>query len=256
MKWIGKVIGGTVGLLVAGPVGSLVGAVLGHQFDQGLGSITMREGLFGASNAQALFFATTFEVMGHIAKSDGRVSEDEIRVARRIMHSMQLDPAAVRAAIERFTFGKSGKYPLDQRLNELAQVTRGQRDIARAFMNIQLQAAMGAGPVATGKRQLLWSVAQSLGITRVDFAQLEAAIRERGNNAAAMSLDAAYRTLGIDSSTPDEGVKKAYRRLMNKHHPDKLVARGLPESMAEVAEAKTLEVRQAYERIRESRGMR
>jgi DnaJ like chaperone protein len=255
MKWIGKFVGGTVGLLVGGPIGSVVGVFLGHQFDQGLASVTLREGLFGASGAQALFFATTFEVMGHIAKSDGRVSEDEIRIARRIMHSMQLDPEAVRAAIERFTAGKRSDYPMQQRLSELAAATRGQRDIARAFMNIQLQAAMGAGSISTDKRQLLWNAAQTLGISRVDFAQIEAALRGR-SGAADMSIDAAYRTLGIDSSVSDDGVKKAYRRLMNKHHPDKLVARGLPESMVEVAEAKTHEVRTAYERIRESRGMR
>lgn len=255
MKWVGKVFGGAVGLLVGGPFGSIVGVALGHQFDQGLGSMTLREGLLGASNAQALFFATTFEVMGHIAKSDGRVSEEEIRVARRIMHSMQLEPAAVRAAIERFEVGKSSSYPLDRRLSELSKVTRGQREMARAFVNIQMQAALGAGPVPSGKRQLLWTVAQTLGMTRVDFAQLEAAIRGRGSEPA-MSLDAAYRTLGIEASISDDEVKKAYRRLMNRHHPDKLLSRGLPESMLAVAEAKTHEVRQAYERIREARGMR
>lgn len=248
-------MGGALGFLAAGPVGSLVGAVLGHQFDQGLGSATLREGLAGASNAQALFFATTFEVMGHIAKSDGRVSEDEIRVARRIMHSMQLKPGAVRAAIERFTAGKTGNYPLQSRLAELARATRGQHDIARAFISIQLQAAIGAGPFTAQKRQLLWTAAQSLGIGRVEFAQLESELRELGGDSG-MSLEAAYRALGIDASVSDDAVKKAYRRLMNKHHPDKLIANGLPESMVEVAEAKTHEVRTAYDRIRESRGMR
>lgn len=255
MSWIGKVVGGAVGFFAAGPVGSLIGAVLGHQFDQGLGSATLREGLMGASSAQAVFFSTTFEVMGHIAKSDGRVSEDEIRVARRIMHSMQLDPNAVRAAIARFTAGKAGNYPLQQRLGELARATRGQHGIARAFVNIQLQAAMGAGPFTAQKRQLLWTTAQALGIGRVEFAQLEAELREVSGKPG-MSLDSAYQTLGIESSASDDAVKKAYRRLMNKHHPDKLIAQGLPESMIDVAEAKTHEIRTAYEQIREARNMR
>ena len=255
MNWIGKLLGGAVGLFVAGPVGSLIGAFLGHQFDQGLASGTLREGLLGAANTQALFFATTFEVMGHIAKSDGRVSEDEIRIARRIMHSMQLQPDAVRIAIDRFTDGKRSNYPLHERLSELARATRSQHDIARAFVNIQLQAAMGVGTISADKRQLLWTVARVLGIGRAEFAQLEAGLRER-NGTAGPSLEAAYRTLGIESSATDADVKKAYRRLMNKHHPDKLVAKGLPESMVEVAEEKTHEIRQAYERLREARGMR
>jgi DnaJ like chaperone protein len=255
MKWVGKVVGGALGFMAGGPIGSLLGAVLGHQFDQGLGSATLREGLAGASDAQAMFFATTFEVMGHVAKSDGRVSEDEIRVARRIMHSMKLDHRAVRAAIERFTAGKASNYPLRRRLAELAAVSRAQRDIARAFMNIQLQAAMGAGPFTARKRELLWTVAQSLGVGRVEFAQLEAELLEVSGRSG-MSLDSAYQALGIDASASDADVKKAYRRMMNKHHPDKLIARGIPESMVDVAEAKTHEVRMAYERIRESRGIR
>lgn len=255
MNWLGKLVGGTLGFLAGGPVGSMVGAVLGHQFDQGLGSATLREGLVGASNAQALFFAATFEVMGHIAKSDGRVSEDEIRTARQIMHSMQLQPAAVRNAIKHFTAGKANVYPLQRRLTELTRVTRGQRDIARAFMNIQLQAAMGAGPFSTQKRQILWTVARTLAITRAEFAQLESELRAVSGESG-MSLEAAYKTLGIDASVSDDAVKKAYRRLMNKHHPDKLIAQGLPESMLEVAEAKTHEVRTAYDSIREARDIR
>ena len=98
-------------------------------------------------------------------------------------------------------------------------------------------------------------MAHGLGIGRAEFAQLESALHNYGS-AADISLDSAYRTLGIEPSASDDGVKKAYRRLMNKHHPDKLIARGLPESMVEVAEAKTREVRMAWDRIREARGMR
>ncbi len=62
--------------------------------------------------------------------------------------------------------------------------------------------------------------------------------------------------LGVAASASDEDVKKAYRRLMNQHHPDKLVARGLPQSMIGIAEQKTHEVRAAYEKIRAQRGFK
>jgi len=83
MQWYGKAIGATLGLIVAGPIGSILGALLGHQFDEGTGA-----GRGGASKlTQSAFFEITFEVMGHLAKVDGRVSEEEVRVARRIMHA-------------------------------------------------------------------------------------------------------------------------------------------------------------------------
>ena len=79
MQWFGKGIGGLIGVVIAGPVGSLLGVLLGHQCDR-------EQERSGAAarvrEISRLFFETTFEVMGQVAKVDGRVSEDEVRVAR------------------------------------------------------------------------------------------------------------------------------------------------------------------------------
>jgi DnaJ like chaperone protein len=178
------------------------------------------------------------------------------------MQGMQLPPEQVRSAIERFTRGKSADYPLAARLEALAAQIGDRTDLARAFIQIQLQAAVGAGAVATEKRQLLWRVANALGVSRVELAQIEALVRgfeQRGGATqptAAQSLEDAYRVLGVNAAAPNDEIKTAYRRLMNQHHPDKLVARGLPKSMIGVAEQKTHEVRAAYERVRAQRGFK
>jgi DnaJ like chaperone protein len=209
-----------------------------------------------------LFFEVTFEVMGQVAKVDGRVSEDEVRVARRIMQGMRLNDAQVRDAIEHFTRGKSAGYALDARLGALAAQIGGRSELARAFLGIQLQSAMGAGAIGAEKREMLGRVADKLEITRAELAHLEAWIRGfSGSGSAprassAESLAAAYRTLGVDAKATNDEVKIAYRRLMNQHHPDKLVARGLPKSMIGVAEQKTHEVRTAYEQIKAQRGFK
>ena len=62
--------------------------------------------------------------------------------------------------------------------------------------------------------------------------------------------------LGVAPTASDAEVKRAYRKLMSENHPDKLVARGLPESMLEVAKQKTQAIQAAWERIREARGLR
>lgn len=257
MQWIGKAVGAALGFAVAGPVGSLLGALVGHQFDQGRHTQLSGSAHGSASElTRQLFFYVTFEVMGHLAKVDGRVSEEEIRVARRIMHGMRLPPEQVRIAIDRFTKGKSGHYQLAGRLDELKARIGSRRDLAHAFVEIQLQAAIGGGEIANPKRQLLWQVARNLGIGRVELAQIEALIRAQvrhGSSREGISLDAAYRVLGIPSNASDKEVKTAYRRLMNQHHPDKLVSRGLPESMVDLAEQKTHEIRAAYDRIKAQR---
>jgi len=257
MQWLGKSIGGLIGAAIAGPFGSLLGILLGHQWDQNFS----RSARGSAREISALFFTVTFEVMGQVAKVDGRVSEDEVRVARRIMHGMRLSDDQVRTAIEHFTRGKGRDYPLAERLEALAAQIGHRPDLARAFVQIQLQAAVGAGVIGAEKRQVLWQVASALGVSRAELAHLEAIVRGAGGRSAARpspreSIADAYRVLGLTERASDAEVKKAYRRLMSQHHPDKLVARGLPQSMAGVAEQKTHEVRAAYERIKTLRGFK
>jgi DnaJ like chaperone protein len=254
MQWLGKGIGGLIGALF-GPVGSLVGVLVGHRWDES------KNGERGGSvrEISRLFFEMTFELMGRVAKIDGRVSEDEVRVARRIMHGMRLTDEQVDYAIEHFTRGKSADYPLEKRLAALVEQIAGRGDLKRAFVQIQLQAAIGAGSVGAAKRQMLAHVASALGLSRAELAQLEAIVRGAGQGAtesSAVTLEAAYRVLGVTPQASNDDVKTAYRRLMSQHHPDKLVARGLPVSMIGVAEQKTHEVRTAYERIKTQRGFK
>jgi DnaJ like chaperone protein len=258
MQWLGKGIGGLIGAAIAGPVGSLVGVFLGHQWDQQLAARRSRPSTHTISQ---LFFEVAFEVMGRVAKIDGRVSEDEIRVARLIMQSMKLSPEQTRGAIGCFTRGKGADYPLAERLAALAQQIGDRTDLARAFVQLQVQAAVGAGVLEGDKRALLVRVATTLGVSRAELAQIEALVRAFARQGASgptpkETLEEAYRVLGVAPAASDNEVKTAYRRLMSQHHPDKLVARGLPESMRGIAEQKTQDVRAAYERIKTQRGLR
>jgi DnaJ like chaperone protein len=236
----------------------LLGLVVGHRFDQGYARRWPRSGLASPPVEEA-FFATAFGVMGHIAKMSGRVAEEDIRAARRVMHGMRLTPEQTRAAIDYFTLGKAPDYPILERLTELAARIERRRDVARAFLEIQVQAAAG-GSFGAAKRELLWRIAQRLGVGRAELAQIEALVRARaqrsGDASRQVTLDEAYRVLGLTAAANDQEIKTAYRRLMNQHHPDKLVARGLPKSMAPVAQEKTLEIRSAYERIKAYRQLK
>jgi DnaJ like chaperone protein len=259
MQWYGKAIGGILGAMF-GPWGSLVGILVGHQFDQS-GPLFGRSG--SPQQISRLFFEVVFEVMGQVAKIDGRVSESEIRVARGIMHGMRLSGDQVRSAIDCFTRGKDASYPLDRRIAELAHQIADRKDLALAFVQIQMQAAVGAEPIGAEKRVLLWRVASALRVSRAELAQIEALVRTHGAQGRqrspaddAAALDEAYRALGVSASASNEEVKTAYRRLMNRHHPDKLVARGLPESMIGVAEQRTHEIRAAYEKIKAKRAFK
>jgi DnaJ like chaperone protein len=262
MQWTGKVVGGLIGL-VAGPVGALVGAVIGHGYDL---SQQNRANGGAAGPAEAVgdvLFTTAFAVMGHLAKADGRVSEAEIDAARTVMRQMQLGPAHVQRAIECFSRGKQPDYPLQAELARLAEACGGRHDLLRVFVDIQLRAALVGNDLQGPVRTRLHAIAAQLGFGGLEIAQMEALLRlqlGRGWTAApqppAARLQTAYQVLGIAASAGDDEVKKAYRRQMNEHHPDKLIARGLPESMQELAKEKTQRIREAYEAICEHRGIR
>jgi len=258
MQWAGKALGGILGYFAAGPIGSMLGLVLGHQFDQGLGDRVSLSRGHGSAQTRMLFFGTSFAVMGHIAKSDGRVSEEEIRAARRVMYGMALSPEQVSQAIEHFTHGKSPEFRLANAISRLSSELAGRRDLKRAFIEIQLQALVASGGLDRAKRELLWRVARQLGVGRVELAQIEALVRAQRASAwssrrAERDLDEAYEVLGVKPEATAKDIKLAYRRLMSQHHPDKLVARGLPESMKANAEQRTREIRAAYDRIKAQR---
>lgn len=258
MNWAGKLVGVIVGSL-AGPLGAAVGLFLGDQFDRGM------DGRSGGriDGVGQVFFATTFGVMGHVAKADGRVSEAEIQAARSVMSRMRLGPAEVQEAIRLFTAGKAPDWPLQLELARLRDALGARRTLRRAFLEIQMEAALAAGPLGAETRELLWRIASALDLSRVELAQVEALLRlgrgfGGGYGTASLQPSAAdaYRVLGLEPQASDAEVKLAYRRLMNQHHPDKLRSRGMPESMIPVAEAKTREIRAAWDTLRAARGMR
>jgi DnaJ like chaperone protein len=259
MRWIGKLLGALAGYLIAGVWGILPGLLIGHLFDRGL-----RGGAAGVDRARvhAVFFRASFRVMGRVAKADGRVSEAEIAAAERVMAQMRLSPEQRREAVEHFRFGKSDEFDLDAELDEFLEVCRRRLNLLRIFLEIQLQAALADGELDAGERDVLRRISRRLGLSDADFDRLVAALesaRQRargGGRQGPDELAQAYRELGISPEASDAEAKRAYRRLMSEHHPDKLVARGLPEEMAEVAKQRTQEIQAAWEVVRRARGIR
>jgi len=267
MVWQGKALGALIGVFAAGPVGALFGTFIGHLFDVQAESAREGDANDAASAAspaqvQEAFFRATFLTMGHLAKADGRVSEDEIRAARAMMSEFRLGEREIQLAIQLFTQGKSREFPLEPLLRELRQACRQRPDLCRMFVQIQLQTALWGGSLNTASREVLARVCAALGVSAYEVVQMEALLRMQQAShrpearPAVDRVAEAYQVLGVPRTASDSEVTKAYRRLMNQNHPDKLVAKGLPESMMKVAEEKTRQIRAAYELLREARGMK
>jgi len=273
MSWWGKVVGGAFGYMLGGPIGALLGAAFGHQFDRGLSQYGTWEGYVsqgGRERTQTAFFTALFSVMGHLAKSDGRVTEDEIAMAKAMMQQMQLNDEQAKVAIRLFNEGKADGFDLDGVLAQFRQECQRRRSLVQMFMELLIHAAYADGKMHPNEKHLLEHVSDTLGFTRLQFRQLEAMVKaqrtfQQGGRAGGYQqsrtesrhdvLAEAYQVIGVAASATDAEVKKAYRRLMNQHHPDKLVAKGMPEEMVKLATEKSQEIRAAYDTIRDARGM-
>ncbi len=279
MNWNGKIIGAAIGLWLGGPVGGALGLLVGHQFDVG-DSGRGELGPDSAARVHELYFPAVFRVMGHVAKADGRVSEQEIAAARAVMAALRLTPEQVRQAIGYFGEGKEPGFALDAALADLRPLLRAYPQLAQFFMEIQLQATLAGNGLSARPRARLLRAANLLGLTSDDFSRLEALMRWRMNAGAAGAgagagadagagagarggpyadadrLRQAYTLLETTAGASDEQVVKAYRRQMSRNHPDKLQANGLPESMLERAKERTQQIQAAYELVRSARGMR
>src|SRR5579871_1720394 len=110
MNFVGMLIGALIGYVLGG--GSILGALIGAFLGQSISVGVSRTGWSGhdATRAQEAFFTATFSVMGHMAKADGVVSQDEIRAANAVMAHMNLDPAQRLAAIQLFNQGKESGF--------------------------------------------------------------------------------------------------------------------------------------------------
>jgi len=256
MAWWGTLVGGTLGYMFGGPLGALLGAALGRNFDRGI-NLAGRQGAFDLGQqerVQAAFFTTTFTVMGHIAKADGTVTPKEIAAAEAIMARMQLNPQQRKTAIQLFNEGKQAGFPLLEIIDQFRHECHRRRNLVQMFLEIQITTAMADGQLHASEKNILFTIGEHLGFDRAALEHLFSFARASQPAAGGkLSLAKAYKVLGVGRDASDTEVKKAYRRLMNQHHPDKLIAKGLPEEMIKLATEKTQGIKEAYDRIRESR---
>jgi len=287
MVW-GKLLGGAFGFMIGGPIGAVLGAALGHSFDKGM-KLQLTHDVADedlppgdADRIKMAFFTATFSVMGHIAKADGRVDKSEIALAQALMERMNLDDELRSLAIKLFNEGKQDGFDAEALVLQFRQECQRRTSLYRMFVEILIQAALADGEMSAEEEVALLKVAGILGFTEFSYRQLEILVRysmgmnqahEAGRGARGqhtgggrssgrraapgsgrLSVKDACKVLGVETSDDKATVKRAYRRLMSQHHPDKLVSKGLPDEMIKLATDKTQHIQKAYERVKESKG--
>ena len=267
MNFGGKLAGAFFGYLLTGGslFGALIGFYIGHLFDRGLAQgdfSSVFNTVRNRAEIQQIFFKTVFSLLGYVAKADGHVSQEEIQAARSVMQQMRLDEQQSQRAIQYFTEGKQVEFYPDRCIEEFRQISHSNRALSQMLLEILIFAALADGKLDKNEESILLNLSEQIGFSQQDYQRLVQMVmgqqhfHQSGSGQAHYqqqstedALKEAYAVLGITNEATDSEVKKAYRRQMNQHHPDKLVSKGMPEEMIKMATEKTQEIKAAYELI-------
>jgi DnaJ like chaperone protein len=275
MNIIGKLIGAIVGLFVFHSVfGAVVGMALGHLWDVGM----LQMPRAGARTSHS-FIAPLFGLAGAISKSDGRVSEAEISATENLMARMQLTSAQREEAISHFNAGKHPDFRTTAAIADLKAWASGRRDLAFLLLDMLLDIVYAEGaPLQTDKMRIVRKLCWSLNVDERELSALAAMkgygyAYQRGytygnrytyGTGGGQRYEQATRTdpvakdpyaiLGLTPEASDREIKRAYRKLISQHHPDKLG--DVPDELKRRAEERAREINTAYEKIQSQRGFK
>ncbi len=247
MAGFGKWIGGGLGWAFGGPIGAFLGFALGNMLDKSNKEEYDQDSFQGAdrrSRSNADDFAASLLVLSAaVMKADGKVVKSELDFVRTFL-------------IQQFGPDKAADYIVD--LREVLKQEIPIRDIAMqiaSFMDhssrLQLYhylwgIAMADGHLDTKEEQLIQHLASWMRISKSDYESIKAMFVK--------SNDSAYKILEIDESASNDEIKKAYRKMAVKYHPDKVSHLG--EQHRSAAEEKFKQVAEAYEIIKKQRGLK
>ena len=236
-KNYGRWIGGGLGWAFGGPLGAIIGFAIGSAF----GNNSDSKEYIGGTTQQRDFNVSLLVLSAAVMKADGSVKRSELDYVKRFF-------------LTNFGQERAEKYILMLReiLKQDIQVYDVSQQIGR-FMDYssKLQLlhylfgiASADGSTHENEVDVISIIAKYMGISSSDFQSIKAMFVQQ--------VDSAYKILGIDSNATDDEVKKAYREMAKKYHPDKVAYLG--EDVRKSAEQKLQEVNEAYEKIKKQRG--
>jgi len=270
-------IGALIGAIIGFKTGSLVGMMIGAYFGYSV-ETWVSENILGKpshkTKTQHNYFEALFTCIGKLAKVDGVISASEIQKCEMIMQNMNLDAQQRKLAISYFNQGKQGNFNINPVIDRLYRSSGRSYSIKQIFLEMLIEVASAEGRINLAEWKFLLSICE-----RIRFPQqlLIALVKMKGFNVHSKFTSSgsksrssntnynkwtppkqqktnSYQLLGVLSTDSKAVIRRAYKKLMSSHHPDKLIAKGLPPAMIEIAKNKTQNIQAAWEDVKQRRG--
>ena len=241
MSRYGRLIGAGLGFAFGGPIGAILGLALGYAFDKKGNA----EGHFNqGTNSQLGDFEVSLLILSAaVMNADGKVLKSELDYVKQFLkNQFGADHAKEMLPILREILKQ------DISVRQVGLQIRSNMPHAQRLQLIHylFGIATSDGEMDTSEQKILATIAHYLGLSQKDFHSIAAMFKRQ-------NVSTAYEILEIDSSATDAEVKKAYRKMAVKYHPDKVAQLG--EEVKKAAKEKFQKVQEAYEQIKKQRGL-
>lgn len=238
----GKILGGAAGFAVGGPLGALIGAVGGHFVDR-----LKSDSEGGRENQKSVTFTIAVIVLGaKMAKADGHVTPDEVSAFKEVF---RVPPDEMKNVSRIFNQARRDSAGYEMYARQVAGMFKDDPAVLEELLWCLAYIAKADGHIHPGELQFLRGVSDIFGFDQATVERV---------TAIAMSdseTDDPYVILGMPRSASDDEIKAAHRKLVIEHHPDKLIAQGLPEEFVEIANQKLAAINAAFDKIKQERGL-
>ncbi len=253
MQIWGKIVGGSAGFAIGGPIAALLGMMAGHAVDHVLEHRVSTETAPAIPHdakdhpglRQIGFTVGVIALGAKMARVDGEVTGDEVEAFRSFFHV----PPEEEKNVERFfDLAKRDAAGFETYARQVAALFPDAPEILESVLEGLFDIAKADGKVGPAEAEYLAKVAQIFGLSTSRF--------DRARAAALGEVECEpCIVLGIDPLATDEQIREAWIRQVKVHHPDRLMAQGLPEEAIKVANRKLALINDAYAKLRRQRGL-
>lgn len=241
MGQFGKWIGGGLGFVMGGPLGAVLGFLVGSMVD----NTTIQTSVYntpGQSTAQGDFGMSLLVLVAAMMKADGKVVKSELDYVKQFF-IRQFGQASAREALLMLKDILKKDIPVR---DVCTQISNNMDYSSRLqLLHLLFNISLADGAINASEVEAVEKMSGYLGIATSDYVSIR--------NMFVPETDSAYKILEIKPTATDEDVKKAYRRMAMKYHPDKVSHLG--EEFRKTADEKFKKVNEAYEKIKKERNI-
>ena len=242
----GRIIGGAAGFALGGPIGAILGVMAGGAFDRRSRSKSSFNFNKIDNNQKQQIFTISFIILSaKLAKSDGQVTDDEIRAFKE---KFKVPKSELNKVAKIFNEAKKDSYGYKEIANQVGNLFSDNKILLEELLNNLFFIAASDGNISVDEVDLLKSISKSFKFSEKDFQRI---FQSNLNNKDSDP----YKVLGVNRSSTDAEIRKKWIKLNKEHHPDNLIAKGMPKEFIKQSNKELAAINIAYDKIKEVRGI-